>query len=186
MPYLFCIFDYFPTLISSTRTNAQDKLTKICMVSKSADDSFIHSFIHVRNREVPFPLHIGLSPSLRGEQGRPELQSQEQLWLGGCPGSCTCAAHDVISPLEPFFPTKRLVIKSLFAAPDSRSHKPLTSSRHGVRSAWVLNRGLAVRNDFQKSSSASATKGRGWGQGSPHLARQQGERLVPGGVEQER
>lgn len=36
------------------------------------------------------------------------------------------ADNDLISPLETVFPTKRLVVKSLFAAPDSRSHKPLT------------------------------------------------------------
>lgn len=93
--------------------------------------------------------------------------NHEQLWLGGRLGTCICAASDdIICSLEAFFPTRRLVLKSLFAALDSRSHKPLTSSGPGVRSAWVLNRGISAQ-DLQKSGSTSASKGGGLGEQGP-------------------
>lgn len=74
---------------------------------------------------------------------------------------------------------------SLFAAIDSRTCKPLTSSRPGVRSDWVLTRGILARKDFQNSGSASAAKGGRLGGQGPHTwcwGRAAGERPVPGGV----
>ena len=92
-----------------------------------------HSFIRVRNRETPLAIHTGLSQSLLRGGECPKLSFQEQLWLWDHPGTRSCAAvSDIISPLEAFFPTERLALKSLFAAPDSKSDKPLTSSSFGL------------------------------------------------------
>lgn len=132
------------------------------MAYKSADDSFIHS---CKKQGDALSLPYWPIPVPSGDRESPELSSPEQLWLEACPGTCTCAADDaIISSLEAFFPTKRLVIKSLVAAPDGRSHKLLTSTRPGVRSAWVPGRGIPVQKDFQKSGSTCAVKGGGMGE----------------------
>lgn len=124
----------------------------------------MHSFIQVRNWPClpgwPFPV-----PFRVGRAGTFNHKSRS-----GCegPGTRTCAAgNDIISPLEAIFPTKRLVVKSLFAAPDSRSHKPLTNSRPGVGAAWVLNKRLPVQKDFGRVAVPLLQRVEGWGNRGP-------------------
>ena len=154
-------------------------------ITQQMGRSFIHSFTYVRNKELSLSSHAGLSPSLLGVRCVLSLITRA-IQLGGSPDIGTCAASDdILCPMEAFFPTKRLVIMSLFAAIDGRTHKPLTSSRPGVRPAWILSRGILARKNFQNSGSASAAKGGGLGGQGPHTwcwGRAAGERPVPGGV----
>lgn len=89
--------------------------------------------------------------------------------------------------MEAIFPTKRLVVKSLFAAPDSRSHKPLTNSRPGVGAAWVLNKRLPVQKDFGRVAVPLLQRAESWGNRGPPArqmlrARQQGRGRQQEGV----
>ena len=152
-------------------------------ITQQMGRSFIHSFTYVRNKELSLSSHAGLSPSLLGVRcvlsfNHKSNPARRQPWQAP-------ASDDILCPMEAFFPTKRLVIMSLFAAIDGRTHKPLTSSWPGVRPAWVLSRGILARKDFQNSGSASAVKGGGLRGQGPHTwcwDRAAGERPVPGGV----
>lgn len=86
----------------------------------------------------------------------------------------------MISQLESVFHTKSLVLKSFFAAPDSKNHKPLTNSRPGVGAAWVLNKRIPVQKDFARVAVPLLQRVGGWGARGPRArqalrARQQGE-----------
>lgn len=103
------------------------------MAYKSADNS---SFIHSSKKQGDAPSHPLWPFPVSFWEGGGSAQSCHCEGSSDCevPGTCTSAAvSDTVGPLETFFPTERLALKSLFAAAGRRSDKPLTSSRLGLK-----------------------------------------------------